>query len=66
MMQSMGIDNVEPVIDPKAIYNYIATRKTQTGVKVYQAPLFKISQTKVNAPLQIPRNCYRKRFNRKN
>ena len=52
MMQSMGIDNVEPVIDPKSNLQLRATRKTQTG-KLYQAPLFKISQTKVNAPLQI-------------
>jgi len=52
MMQSMGIDNVEPVIDPKSNLQLQATRKTQTG-KLYQAPLFKISQTKVNAPLQI-------------
>ena len=52
MMQSMGIDRVEPVIDPKSNLQLQATRKTQTG-KLYQAPLFKISQTKVNAPLQI-------------
>ena len=52
MMQSMGIDDIKPVIDPKSNLPLQATRKTRAG-KLYQAPLFKISQIKVNAPLQI-------------
>jgi len=52
MMQSMAIDNVEPVLNPKTGTSKIVSRKTKTG-QFYQTPLFKISKTKINAPLQI-------------
>lgn len=53
MMQSMSLNKVELVIDPKTNQPQQAIRRKRDGDVFEAGPLVKITTTKVNAPLQI-------------
>lgn len=53
MMQSMSLNKVEPVIDPRTNQPQQTLRRKRDGDVFEAGPLVKITTTKVNAPLQI-------------
>jgi len=53
MMQSMSLNKIEPVMDPRTNQPQQAIRRKRDGDVFEAGPLVKITTTKVNAPLQI-------------